>query len=74
MIEHRLWEVTAPCRGTPPTLLLTHTYSCVSPAHEQAGKLPEALEALLGVEKMCRMGNDVTNLKEVVLFTVKLCK
>lgn len=41
---------------------------------EQADKLAEALEVLLGVEKLCRMGNDVSNLKEVVLFTVKLCK
>jgi hypothetical protein len=40
----------------------------------QAGKLAEAVEVCLGVEKLCRMGNDVPSLKEVVLFTVKLCK
>lgn len=40
----------------------------------QAGKLPEAVELLLGLEKLARMGNDVPSLKEVVLYTVRLIR
>ena len=40
----------------------------------QAGKLSEAVELLMGVEKQARMGNDVPSLKEVVLFAVKLVR
>lgn len=39
-----------------------------------AGKLAEAVELLLGVEKQARMGNDVTSLKEVVLATIRLVR
>lgn len=40
----------------------------------QAGKLAEAVELLMGVEKQARMGNDVPSLKEVCLFTVRLVR
>jgi hypothetical protein len=43
-------------------------------ASPQAGKLAEAVELLLGVEKQARLGNDVPSLKEIVLFTIKLCR
>jgi 26S proteasome regulatory subunit N5 len=39
-----------------------------------AGKLADAVELLLGVEKQARMGNDVPSLKEVVLQTVRLVR
>ena len=40
----------------------------------QAGKLAEAVELLMGVEKQARMGNDVPSLKEVCLFAVRLVR
>jgi 26S proteasome regulatory subunit N5 len=40
---------------------------------QQSGKLSEALELLLGVERNCRVGNDHVNLKEIVLTMVRLC-
>ena len=41
---------------------------------KQAGKLAEAVELLMGVEKQARMGNDVPSLKEVCLFAVRLVR
>lgn len=40
----------------------------------QAGKLAEAVELLMGVEKQARMGNDVPSLKDVCLFAVRLVR
>lgn len=37
------------------------------------GKLQEALEILIALERNCRLGNDHNNLKEVVLTLVRLC-
>ena len=39
-----------------------------------AGGLGSAIELLMGLEKQCRVGNDLPNLKRVVLRTVQLCK
>lgn len=41
---------------------------------KQAGKLAEAVELLMAVEKQARMGNDVPSLKEVCLFAVRLVR
>lgn len=40
----------------------------------QAGKLADAVELLLNIEKQARMGNDIPSLKEVVIYTVKLVR
>eukprot|EP00639_Heterosigma_akashiwo_P004874 CAMPEP_0194575424 /NCGR_PEP_ID=MMETSP0292-20121207/10913_1 /TAXON_ID=39354 /ORGANISM="Heterosigma akashiwo, Strain CCMP2393" /LENGTH=439 /DNA_ID=CAMNT_0039427207 /DNA_START=77 /DNA_END=1396 /DNA_ORIENTATION=- len=40
----------------------------------EAGQLEPALELLTSVEKKCRLGNDVANLKEVILTMVRLCR
>ncbi|CAN0314669.1 unnamed protein product, partial [Laminaria digitata] len=40
----------------------------------QGGKLAEALEMLMSLERLCRVGNDFPNLKEVVLTAVRLCR
>mmetsp|Transcript_995 Transcript_995/g.1258 ORF Transcript_995/g.1258 Transcript_995/m.1258 type:complete len:438 (-) Transcript_995:270-1583(-) len=40
----------------------------------ESGQLGEAMELLTTVEKKCRLGNDVKNLKEVILTMVKLCR
>mmetsp|Transcript_20848 Transcript_20848/g.30908 ORF Transcript_20848/g.30908 Transcript_20848/m.30908 type:complete len:458 (+) Transcript_20848:15-1388(+) len=40
----------------------------------EAGQLSEALEMLLGLERLCRTGNDHANLKEVVLHSLRLCR
>ena len=36
--------------------------------------LASAIDLLMGLEKQCRVGNDLTTLKRVVLHSVQLCK
>ncbi|GMI16680.1 hypothetical protein TrLO_g10843 [Triparma laevis f. longispina] len=38
------------------------------------GGLASAIDLLMGLEKQCRVGNDLTTLKRVVLHSVQLCK
>ena len=38
------------------------------------GGLGSAIELLMGLEKQCRVGNDLPNLKRVVLRAVQICK
>lgn len=40
----------------------------------QGGKLAEGLEMLMSLERLCRVGNDFPNLKEVVLTAARLCR
>lgn len=40
----------------------------------QGGKLAEALEILMSLERLCRVGNDFPNLKEVILTAARLCR
>lgn len=40
----------------------------------QGGKLAEGLEVLMSLERLCRVGNDFPNLKEVILTAVRLCR
>ncbi|CAM9673880.1 unnamed protein product [Phaeothamnion confervicola] len=40
----------------------------------ELGHLSQALEVLMSLERNCRVGNDITNLKEVVLAMIRLCK
>lgn len=40
----------------------------------QGGKLAEALEMLMSLERLCRVGNDFPNLKEVILTAARLCR
>lgn len=40
----------------------------------QVGKLAEGLEVLMSLERLCRVGNDFVNLKEVILTATRLCR
>ncbi|CAM9128460.1 unnamed protein product [Choristocarpus tenellus] len=40
----------------------------------ESGKLAEGLDLLMSVERLCRVGNDYSNLKEVVLTAIRLCR
>ncbi|GMH83870.1 hypothetical protein TrST_g9401 [Triparma strigata] len=39
-----------------------------------AGGLASGIDLLMGLEKQCRVGNDLTTLKRVVLHAIQLCK
>lgn len=40
----------------------------------EGGKLAEGLEMLMSLERLCRVGNDFSNLKAVILAAVRLCR
>lgn len=51
-----------------------HMNTTHSSIGKQGGKLAESLEILMSLERLCRVGNDFTNLKEVILAATRMCR